>query len=344
MSRDSEERRTSARDWAKKPSLSGFESMCVKLPEGVEQYKLEIGIHKVDFMPYKAGKWNRRADEGFAHFELEYEAHRVPTGNGTQLVLCRRATMDKSCAVCDWLKRNGGHADRDLVAKLRATTRHLWVVNDRPGSKKNTLKVLDANHFNKKKGFGEQMAAAINTLDEGAEPFNLKGGYYAVLTIEEETFPGGKYTLASRIDLRPRDYDYPSDILDRAPCLDDCLIDPGYDDVLRLLDTGSTPDKDDDDDVGKASNGSGTKATSKPTSRVVDDDDDKPTSKAPVKGKKPTHHDDDDDEEELEEPSDLDDDDSDGDDSDIEEEEDKVDEPPARKGKGDKGMTGRGPR
>lgn len=293
-------RRMSAREWAKKPSLSGSESTCCKLPDGFEWFKLsKAEVVKVDFLPYTAGKFNRRADEGTEHFELEYEAHRVPTGNGVRLYICRHKVFNKPCAVCDWLKKYGSTADEELIGKLRATTRHLWVVNDEPGNVKNSLKVYDSNHYNKKKGFGEQMAVAINTLDENADPFALVGGYTAVLTVEEDSFPGGKYFLCSRIDLRPRKVDYPASVLTKAPCLDDCLIDPGYDSVMQLLetggDTGST-DRNGDDDAP-------VKSRSKPTPADDEDDDDDDDEPVPArKSSQAAVKDEDDDDDDEDEP------------------------------------------
>jgi hypothetical protein len=244
-------RRLTAKEWAKKPSLSGGEGSCVRPPEGVELIaKLPLppgGILRWDFLKYRAGTHNRRADEGFPHFELEYEAHRVPMPSGGRLVLCRRC-LDERCAVCDWLVKNGAAADRELVNSLRGKTRHLWVVNDKPGDSKNPFKVFDSNHYNKQKGFGEQMAAAINALDEDEDPFAYQGGSTAVLTVVEDSFPGGKYTLATRIDLKPRRHDYPKDAIERAPCLDDCLVDPGYDEVMALLETGESGRRGEDED------------------------------------------------------------------------------------------------
>ncbi|MGH2611737.1 MAG: hypothetical protein ACRDFB_01655, partial [Rhabdochlamydiaceae bacterium] len=69
-------KKSNAKDWAKQQAKK-FEATDVKLPDGVEWYKPEPGVHLVDFMLYKVGKYNPRADEGFAHFEREFEIHRI---------------------------------------------------------------------------------------------------------------------------------------------------------------------------------------------------------------------------------------------------------------------------
>lgn len=240
--------RTNAREWANEQAKGG-EASCVQLPEGMEAYKLATGTHKVDIMPFRAGDHNPRADKGMEHYERTYVLHWIPSTTGKNMpVACRMACFDKRCAVCDWLRENGGHADPDTVKNMRAKTRHIWLVNDKPGQKKNALKVMDTTDKNRGMGFAELMADAINTLDESiTAPFTLVGGHTAVITVKEQTMGDGKkYNAATRIDLRPRDYDYPEDMLDDNPCLDDCIMDPGYDEVMRMIEPGKYADEDDD--------------------------------------------------------------------------------------------------
>ena len=229
-----EHRRTNAQDWAKKQQRGG-ERTHVKLPEGIEEYKLEPGVHKIDFLPYLVGKNNKRADEGFEHFEREYAGHRIAGPDGRQrLYCCRYECFEQNCPACKL--RNSREVDQEVAKSLQPTTRHLWLVNDQPGKLKNKPKVLDTGHFNRGMGFGELMADAINALGEGVNPFGLKGGYTATLTVKELTFPpNGKYNGVTRIDLRPRDYDYPEELLEKMPCLDDMLIDVGAGGMLKLL-------------------------------------------------------------------------------------------------------------
>jgi hypothetical protein len=229
-----ERQKTNALDWAKKQERS-FEST-VKLPEGVSLFKLDkVGVFRLDFMPYVVGKNNPRAKPGMEHFEREYDAHRVPTADGQRLFCCRMKCWGKRCAVCDFLRMNGGTADQALVKSLRTTTRHLWVVNDKPGDRKNPLKVFDTNHYNRGLGFGEMLADAITSVTDYANFADLSEGYTIQLNVKEQTFPGGKFNAAVRMDFLPRKYQYPESLLDAAPCLDDLLVDPGYDAVAKLL-------------------------------------------------------------------------------------------------------------
>lgn len=261
--------KTDAKAWAEQQDR-GYEPTALKLPDGVEFYKLEPGTHAIDFMPYIVGKGNKRADEGFEHFEREYVAHRIPGPDGrVKYYCCRWETFKKKCPV-EILTQNGTINDPELIKKLKGTVRHLWVVNDKPGDKKNKLKVFDTNHYNRGMGFGEMLADALNSVPKYAKFSDLKGGLTLQLTVKEQTFPGGKYNAVTRIDFLPRDYDYPDSMLEAAPCLDDCLVDIGYDEMIKVL----THEETDDDDR-------------KPDTKD-DGDDDKPVSR------KPSNDDDDD--------------------------------------------------
>jgi len=279
-----ERQKTNALNWAKQQERS-FESQ-IKLPEGVVQYKLDkVGVYRIDVMPYIVGKNNPRAQEGDIHFEREYEAHRIPTPDGNRMFCCRMKCFGKKCAACDFLRMQGGTADQNLVKSLRTTTRHLWVVNDKPGDSANPLKVFDTNHYNRGLGFGEMLAEAITSVADYASFFELDGGYTLQLSVKEQTWPGGKFNAATRIDFLPRKYTYKDKMLDSAPCLDALLVDPGYDHVAKLLNPDTQGGEEEERDTAR-------------TSSQPDDDDDTPPPK-----KRPPADDDDDDESENKDPT-----------------------------------------
>lgn len=281
-------RRTDARAWAKKQE-KGFEPTCVKIPEGFELYKIDkAGTFKVDFMPYVAGAGNKNADEGFQHFEREYDSHALPTADGrVRMYVCRQKSFGKKCAVCDWLKSHGGNADPDLVKQIRGKTRHLWLVNDKPGDENNKLKMLDTNHYNRGIGFGEQIADAITSVEDYGDFWTLDAGLTVSLTVKEQLMGGGKkYFAVTRIDFLPRKYEYPDNMIDDAPCLDDCLIDPGYDAVKKLLEQGSSDEEEEEEEKlpnSRTASGAGknTKGDRKPVEKDDDDEDDQEEEESP---------------------------------------------------------------
>jgi hypothetical protein len=265
-----EENSRTARDWANSKG-GGFEATSVKLPEGVEAYKLQTGTHKIDFMPYIVGKNNRWADEGKSHFCREYQCHNVPTPTGNQRYTCRKSEFGKPCAVCNWLK---SCANPQLIKDMKAKNRILFAVNDKPGSSKNAIKVLDQNMYNRGLGFGEQLQVAMRVLDESIiDPFTLKKGHTAVMQIVEQSGGGFKYNAAQRIDLQRHDYDYSKEVLENAPCLDDCIVDPGYEEVMELLDTGESGDDDSDEDFTPPSKGKSSPKGKAPPKEEEEDED-----------------------------------------------------------------------
>lgn len=233
----------SAQDWAK--SQASGEATAVKLPEGVEWFKLELGTHKVDFMPYVTTD-NPQADPGFAHFVRRYSIHRVPGPDGrARPYCCLFENWKDPCPICQYL--NSGGADKETIDAMRVKTRLLFLINDRPGKTKINWKVLDTYHFNRGTGFGELLADAIQALGEGAEPFALKDGFSVQMLIKEQTMPGVKFNAATRIDLVKRDYDYPGELLDKAPCLDEMLIHAGYKELQKVLGLSKGGDGDEEE-------------------------------------------------------------------------------------------------
>ncbi len=267
-------RKSNALEWAKQQS-SGSDASAVKVPSGYEFYKPEPGVHKVDFMPYIAGAGNPRADEGIEHFEREYEVHWVPSGGRNAPYLCRLKCFNKKCAPCDWRRKHGATADPELLKELREKLRHLWLVNDKPGNFKNKPKVFDTNHFNRGLGFGEQLVAAFNSVEDYANFSDLENGYTLQLTVAKQTMGGGKtFNAVTRVDFLPRKYEYPRDYLDLCPCLDDMLIDPGYDDVMSLLERGTSDSDPDGDKEQEEETPTKRSSSRKPRDEDPDDDDD----------------------------------------------------------------------
>lgn len=266
-----EVRKTDAKAWAKQQDRA-FEPTAIKLPEGVEYYKLDLGTPVVDFMPFITGKGNPRADAGFEHFEREYSAHRVPMPGGqTSLFLCLWVCFKKPCPICKWMQecRN---VDQETLKKLKPQVRHLWLVNDKPGDTKNKAKVFDSNHFNRGIGFGEMVADAINSVAKYASFTDLVGGMSVQLTVKEQSMPGRKFNAVTRIDFLAREYDYPEDMLEKAICLDDCLIEMKYDDLKRVIEQGGeAPVAHHDSDNGEEEP---IKARRKLASEDPEDDDD----------------------------------------------------------------------
>jgi hypothetical protein len=149
-----EKKRANAGEWAQKQSEK-FTPTCVHLPKGTESFRLSPGTYNVDFFEYEVGRGNPNADEGFYHFERQYEAHNIPTPDGNRKYVCMRKTFGKPCPVCEWLQVNG--RTHDPKGQMREKRYHLWLMRDRD-EKGQQIRVFDSNHFNRGMGFGEMMA------------------------------------------------------------------------------------------------------------------------------------------------------------------------------------------
>ena len=267
-------RKESAKKWAEKES-QGFTPTAVKLPDGMKLYKLdEEGKHRFDIMPFIAGdnypSGRGGADPGFEVSRMTYEQHRIPQPDGNfGRFVCTYGTWGEECVVCK--HRNTANLSQEEKDVLRPQRRHLFLVNDKPGDVKNPLKVMDAVHFNRKLGFGEQLTTAIETLEEDCFIADLKDGKTIQIMVADK-----KYGSVSRIDLLNRTYSYPESLIDDAPPLDQCVLRPEKEDVLKALGIGEESEEHPrSSPSGKQSkNGSSTTADDDEEDREEDDDGD----------------------------------------------------------------------
>jgi hypothetical protein len=231
--------------WMKKMQ-EGSTISCVQLPEGCEKFDPKPGSHKVDFLPWVSTERNKTSDgEGYEVCQMTYARHVIASPDGKKYIACRntQALGKKRCAVCDWLVKHGKSLDEDTAYEMKAKNRQLWLVNDKPGKKDNPLKVYDTTDKqpSRKQGFVDILMDAMDTSpDEYGHFWGLgKDGKTLLLKVAEQTGGDFKYDAVTRVDFLPRKYEYPEEMIHENPCLDDCVIDPGYEKVMELLDVGS---------------------------------------------------------------------------------------------------------
>jgi hypothetical protein len=221
-------------------SNSGYEPTSVRLPDGVGFFSLkQLGNYKVDVLPFFVGKGNPHADEGFVHYERTYYTHRLPDGKSHTCL----QVFGKSCPVCKWCLANRNATDdftRDVVKDCKAKTRILWALIDVTSAESAAegIKVWETGDY---KSFGELFKNKIGALEEYENFFHLDGGYTLMLNVVEDSFstkPGQtatKYKKVGNIEMLPRKKAYDESILDKVPCLDDCIVEPSYKALERLF-------------------------------------------------------------------------------------------------------------
>ncbi len=282
-------KRADAHKWAKQKEQSGDFS-CIKLPDTCEFAKIpkeDKAVIKWDFMMWVAGKFNpdnEDGDEGFEVYKRVYGQHRIPAPGSEKVVACRRRCWNKPCAVCEYMMRNAGTMGTDLAKSMKEKRRIIWLVNDKPGKtpngKDHKWKVFDSNLENKGIGFGELMKDAIDMLGEDDYPFDPATGKTARMKVKEQAAfaeGGSKWYCVTRIDWEDRKGKYPSSIVEDAPCLDECIVDPGYKEIMQLLTSGMNGEEGDgeeDEDRDEPSrNGKTSKGKAKSDDTEDEEDD-----------------------------------------------------------------------
>lgn len=290
---------------AQQAVMTSNDFSCLRLPEGVTQVKLDGNV-TFDFMQYRVGKGNPRCDEGFDYHEREFYQHRVEGPYGAKVVTCRKETFGTPCAVCDYVSRHGTSLDKETKDSLRPQKKHMWLVTQDFGAKKPKVQVLvtSSTRYTRKDGFMDLINDAIEEAGL-REPFSdPEHGKTVVLTVKEKSFTGKTFKEPTRVSFKDRAKQYDPNIPDLMPCLDDMIIDPGYDEVKRLL-TAVGDDEDDDeveDETPVSRNGR------RPA--PVEDDEDDEEDERPARGRaqaprKPVEGDEDEDEEESQEEEEL---------------------------------------
>lgn len=224
-----------------KNTTSRREPTSVKLPENVNFFQLKkAGGYEIDVIPFITTKDPSRANPhcprpGVAHYERTYFCHRKLGVEGKSSYVCPGVTFNKRCAVCDFLRTN---RDEQLEKDFKVQRRMLWAVIDRAEASKE-VQVFDSPYF---KGFGEKMTKKLQTKLYN-DFFHLSGGSTLFLTVEEESFGGGKFMNVSNIEIVRRKDDYPNSLLETVPCLDEVLIDVPYDKMRRILHNEPEPEE-----------------------------------------------------------------------------------------------------
>ncbi len=235
-----EDRRSSARAWATAPE-SKFEKTSFKIPEDFKEMKLKTPNMLIDVMEYAVGPNNRRCDEGYLHFELSYDVHRVPLPDGAAYYCCLWHNWKEACPVCDWTRDNARSQPEKLIKDLRPQLRHLWNVIDL-NTRDQKVQILDTNHFNRGSGFGEQIKKALLAVPQYENFARWDTGYSLAITVDDLTMgEGRKYQAATRIDFVPRQRPWNKSILKECCRLEDTLIHHDYDTLRKLFLQQGTP-------------------------------------------------------------------------------------------------------
>ena len=230
----------------------GFERTEYALPEGVESFNAKVKamepgekgkVVEVDFMPFICAAGNPDADEGWGYYRRRFWVHRIPTPNAPKgSPTCCEATFGRSsCRICRWLQTV---ANPELAKSCRSKGRYLWLLNIKPGAepgtKENPWHVYETTDWFKN-CFPGFLQDAINATGGGEDFCDLKKGLTARLLIKKQApneVISTSYNDVTRIDLIPRKHTYSSSLIEKAPCLDNMLIDTPSEQLEELIGGG----------------------------------------------------------------------------------------------------------
>jgi hypothetical protein len=224
--------RRSARDWAEKQERALSFATSVQLPKGLQFFKPERDLHRLDFMMYLAGEGHPVVEPGEPYWERSFWTHRVPTVDGrTDRYICPYKTLRRACPICEQraeLSREPGNEEE--VKSLKASLRQLWLVKDLDDEDYDGFKIWDVSQWH----FGNLLKEVLDSADED-EDYDLFADPEEGLTMKIKFGPPSaqyaNYREPTVISFKKRTKQYKEDIIEEAPCLDDMLIIKDYNEL-----------------------------------------------------------------------------------------------------------------
>jgi hypothetical protein len=254
-------------------SASGVTSF--KVPEGMKLFQVKKeGVYKFDIVPYIVGKGNPCEPEGNAWYERTFFTHRG-IGPEQKSYCCLARTFKKRCPVCEDMlsMRRASDPDPELIKGLQPKERQMFLIIDRNDPESGIQLFEYSYHL-----FGKMLDEKIKASDDedGYDRFfHLEGGMTLKVSFKEETMGKNKFYKCSNIEMRPRSEDLPEDLIEKAPCLDDLLIELKYDKYKAMYEMadGEEPEEDDDEPKKKVTRKASKPKVEEPEDEPEDDED-----------------------------------------------------------------------
>jgi hypothetical protein len=229
---------TDTKKWASQYDDSSPPAIAV--PEGMSVFRpKEAKVYQLDFIAFKVGKGNPKADEGSWHFERTYMIHKN-VGPRKRKVVCLKENFGKPCPVCEEVaKARRSGVSEAVLKEQEPKVQQAFLVRDRQ-NKEAGLQLFDSAHY---KSFGALLKTELESADEDSpihKFFHPKGGRTLKVRFVKDSFAsdGGSitYLRADKIETAERN-DLDMKLYKTAPCLDD-LVEQGaleYDELMDLF-------------------------------------------------------------------------------------------------------------
>jgi hypothetical protein len=236
--RKSIKNRESFRDRIRKRAKErGSGNRNIKIPEGVEFYKVKKGSSRLDIIPYAVTKKNLGyAEPGELWYERTFYMH-YKVGGGNASCVCP-TTFDKKCPICEYaaeLGKQNSPEEQEIKKSLRPKMRQIFNVVDKQEPEKG-VQIMETAFFN----FGKELEKELNETEtenpEYGEFASLENGYTLKIRWDEESQAGSRsYIKAGRIDFIERKKPYKESVLDSAVDLDNALMVLSYEEIEQLF-------------------------------------------------------------------------------------------------------------
>lgn len=243
---------------AKKQKEGGRRSTYL-LVEAIPEFDEPVGgTAKLDILPYYVKDVHHiDRDEEYdialpdtLWYKKPFFIHRNIGVNNDQIV-CPR-TIDQPCPICEEQQRflDGEYNwQDDEVQALKRSLRNLYIVV--PKGHKNYDEIPHLWNISQH-CFQNQLNDELAEWEEYQTfpDLNADNGYLLRIRFKAESLGNNEFAVANRIDFQERDYEYPEDLLEEIPNLDDCLKILPYDELqAKFLEIPTS--EDDEDDVEK---------------------------------------------------------------------------------------------
>jgi hypothetical protein len=243
-------RKADAADLYKKMTESGGgESTCLKVPEGYEEFKPEAGTYELDVMDFVAGERNKHADPGFLIWQTEFWQHWVPSMDGKNRPYVCLNRWGEKCPACERARSPRQEDEEKFTNNLKGKTMHVMLVRllskDGKALGEDKFRLWTTNHYNKGKGLMEQLME-LYRYEENRNFSDWHDGKTLRIVFKEDTWPGGKYVLASRIDFVKRARQYDDSVEEKLCCPDDLLIRKTYRQLKNAVEFGTEEGQEED--------------------------------------------------------------------------------------------------
>ena len=272
--RERRQKRTGARRRAEQHA-TGFENTVLKVPEGLGFWSPKVGTHKIDIVPFKAGKGNPWAESGDDYYERTYFSYRR-IGAEEKNYVAPGKTFGHPDPIAEFVAKAANREDVDpkYLKSLSPKERQLFLVWDHSEPEKG-VKIWDISfHL-----FGRVLDSRINNSDDDDnwDQFDdpTEHGFTLKLTIEQKSAGGYNFNETSAIDFIQRKKALPDNIRNHGICLDDLLVEIPYD-KLKAIFVGSVDGEPIEENVPQKEKPEPTAEATEPEERAEPDD---PTAK-----------------------------------------------------------------